>query len=83
MIVMLPAFACNFLGEDFFTDILTLKETGSIQKMNITDAFDVLHRGAERLQVGAIVSIKFLALINYFLFLMSLVRSHGSSTAVL
>ena len=55
MIVMLPAFACNFLGEDFFTDILTLKETGSIQKMNIADAFDVLHRGAERLQVGIIV----------------------------
>ncbi len=51
MIVMLPAVACNFLGEDFFTDIISLKEMPSIQKLNITATFDTLLPGVECLKV--------------------------------
>ena len=51
IIVMLPSVACNFLGEDFFTNILSLKEMPSIQKLNISDAFDILLPAVERLKV--------------------------------
>ena len=82
MIVLIPAFACNCLGEDFFTDILTLKGTASIQKMNIAEAFDILQRGVELLQVTH--CFRLLSQLELIIFIVVFdIRSHGNSTALL
>jgi hypothetical protein len=90
MIVMLPAVACNFLGEDFFTDIISLKEMPSIQKLNITATFDILLSGVERLKVilwSYLISVQVIGYIivqnvnNKSLYFF--IRWPGISTAVL
>lgn len=39
MLVLAPAFACNCLGQDFFEDLMSLKDVPSIRALNRTDVF--------------------------------------------
>ena len=52
MLVKMPAFACNYLGENFFIDIISLKDMPSIKSLNIADVFNVLDNGSQLLQVN-------------------------------
>ena len=55
MLTVMPALACDFLGEQFFVDICALKNMPSISRICQTstcDAFSTLEEGADRLKVG-------------------------------
>ncbi|KAI9558322.1 hypothetical protein GHT06_015075 [Daphnia sinensis] len=52
MLVLTPALGCHALGENFFTDIISLKFMPSIKNLNVTDAFDVLESGIQQLQTA-------------------------------
>lgn len=52
MLVLTPALACHSLGQNFFSDIISLKIMPSIRNLNVTDAFDVLEGGIQLLEVS-------------------------------
>ena len=54
MLVKMPAFACNYLGENFFIDIISLKDMPSIKSLNNDDVFNVLDNGSRKLKVNLV-----------------------------
>jgi hypothetical protein len=51
ILVLMPAFSCQCLGQHFFIDIISMKNMPSIQNLNVADAFDVFEAGIQQLQV--------------------------------
>ena len=52
-LVLMPSFACTFLGRNFYQDLLILKEMTSIKALDLEqNVFDVLLEGVPRLEVG-------------------------------
>ena len=57
MLVLMPAFSCNALGQNFFTDIYGLKDIPSVKALNQTEAFELLKEGCNRLEVLVCIQI--------------------------
>ena len=55
LIVMMPAFACNFLGEDFFVELKSLENIYSVKALNVGSSFEILEEGIVRLKVGKVL----------------------------
>ena len=52
-LVLMPSFACTFLGRNFYQDLLFLKDMPSIKTLNLEEAvFHVLLEGVPRLEVS-------------------------------
>lgn len=49
----MPALACNCLGENFFADLMSLKDTPSIRALNSSNVFDELQETSTRLKVNS------------------------------
>jgi hypothetical protein len=52
ILVMMPNLGCQCLGQNFFVDILSLKDMPSIKNLNVNDAFDIFEEGILQLQVS-------------------------------
>ena len=52
ILVMMPASGCEFLGQNFFTDLLSLEMMPSIKNLNVPDAFNILQEGIPLLEVS-------------------------------
>lgn len=53
MLVMMPAFSCQCLGQHFFTNIIALQAMPSIKALNVVDAFNVFEAGGiQQLEVS-------------------------------
>jgi hypothetical protein len=52
ILVMMPALACQCLGQHFFTDIISLKAMPTIKNLSTADAFDIFEDGIQQLQVS-------------------------------
>lgn len=52
ILVMMPAYGCEFLGQNFFTDLLSLETMPSIKSLNVSDAFLELKDGIPLLEVS-------------------------------
>ena len=55
LIVRMPAFACNFLGEDFFVEFKSLENIYSVKALNVGSSFEILDEGIVRLKVGKVL----------------------------
>ncbi len=51
ILVMMPAFGCHCLGQNFFADLISLKFMPSVQNLNASDAFAVFENGIPLLEV--------------------------------
>lgn len=51
ILVMMPAFGCHSLGQNFFADLISLKFMPSVQNLNASDAFAVFENGIPLLEV--------------------------------
>ena len=54
ILVMMPAYGCEFLGQNFFTDLIALEMMPSIKNLNVPDAFNILQEGFPLLEVGVL-----------------------------
>ena len=55
-LVLMPSFACTFLGRNFYQDLLILKDMPSIKALNLKEPiFDVLLEGVPRLEVSILL----------------------------
>jgi hypothetical protein len=53
MLVMMPAFSCQCLGQHFLTNIIALQAMPSIKALNVVDAFNVFEAGGiQQLEVS-------------------------------
>jgi hypothetical protein len=52
ILVMMPNLGCQCLGQNFFVDIISLKDMPSIKNLNANDAFDIFEEGIIQLQVS-------------------------------
>lgn len=64
MLSVMPALACNHLGEKFFEDISALKNVSSIRDNITPDVFDALQEGSVRLRVCILVDTSICELFN-------------------
>ena len=57
ILIMMPAFACNALGEDFFLTMKSLKDVHPLNNMNLDFSFQSFDEGNRRLKVYGILFI--------------------------
>ena len=51
ILVMMPAYGCEFLGQNFFTDLLSFEMIPSIRNLNVSEAFHELKDAIPLLEV--------------------------------
>ena len=56
MLVLMPALACNCLGENFFGDIIIFRDSPSMRALNNSKVFDQLQETAARFKVYRTIS---------------------------
>ena len=59
MLIKIPAFSCNHLGQNFFIDIHFLKDAPSVKVLKQDEGFQLLEDGCNRLKVLTITSKSF------------------------